>query len=163
MERLSALSPSEGVAGAMGAFRIGAARLPRKAASTGDALRDDKGGGGGRITYEPVAGGTSLLERIEGGEPGHAAMISVYHMDGDDLVMTHYCGHGNQPTMKAAPGGDQIAFSMTSVTNLAKPTDGHMHGLEVTFLDQDHFRQEWLWTANGKDEPHVFNYTRVRK
>ena len=39
-------------------------------------------------------------------------MINMYHMDGDDLVLTHYCAGGNQPTMKlntenssATPGG----------------------------------------------------------
>ena len=29
---------------------------------------------------------------------------AVYHMDGPDLVMTHYCAAGNQPTMKFKPG-----------------------------------------------------------
>ena len=30
-------------------------------------------------------------------------MINMYHLDGDDLVLTHYCAGGNQPHMKLVP------------------------------------------------------------
>ena len=56
-------------------------------------------------------------------------MVTVYHADGDEVVLTHYCVLGNQPHMKARPGGDgkQIVFECVGGTNLASERDKHMH------------------------------------
>src|SRR5437868_15224505 len=48
-----------------------------------------------------TASGSAVHETLF---PGQAhEMVSVYHRDGADLVMTHYCSLGNQPRMKADP------------------------------------------------------------
>ena len=48
-----------------------------------------------------TAGGSAVHETLF---PGSAhEMVSVYHLDGADLVMTHFCALGNQPRMKADP------------------------------------------------------------
>ena len=36
------------------------------------------------------------------------------------------------------------------VTNLAQPTDAHMHNMSFTFLDRDHFIQEWILSRGWK-------------
>src|SRR5436190_790475 len=51
-------------------------------------------------TYRVVSGGTAVMEDLM---PDGENMITMYHLDGDALVMTHYCGLGNQPKMKAKP------------------------------------------------------------
>ena len=48
-----------------------------------------------------TAGGSAIHETLFPGQP--MEMVSVYHLDGADLVMTHYCMLGNQPRMKADP------------------------------------------------------------
>src|SRR5258706_3522145 len=48
-----------------------------------------------------TAGGSAVQETIFPGQP--MEMMSVYHLDKGDLVMTHYCMLGNQPQMKADP------------------------------------------------------------
>src|SRR5262245_32491894 len=48
-----------------------------------------------------TAGGSAVHETIFPGQPHE--MVSVYTVDGPDLVMTHYCMLGNQPRMKADP------------------------------------------------------------
>src|SRR6516165_12136525 len=48
-----------------------------------------------------TAGGSAVAETLFPGQ--QMEMMSVYHMDGPDLVMTHYCMLGNQPKMKADP------------------------------------------------------------
>ncbi len=43
------------------------------------------------------------MSEIHGHDPknnGPENMITMFHMDGDRLLMTHYCGAGNQPRMK---------------------------------------------------------------
>src|SRR5205085_339923 len=48
-----------------------------------------------------TAAGSAVHETLFPGQPHE--MISVYHRDGSDLIMTHYCALGNQPRMKADP------------------------------------------------------------
>src|SRR5262245_60836882 len=46
-----------------------------------------------------TAGGSAIHETLFPGQPHE--MISMYTVDGPDLVMTHYCMLGNQPRLKA--------------------------------------------------------------
>ncbi len=46
-----------------------------------------------------TAGGSAIHETLFPGQPHE--MVSIYTVDGPDLVMTHYCMLGNQPRMKA--------------------------------------------------------------
>src|SRR5690242_6473548 len=55
-------------------------------------------------TYRVTAGGSAVEETLFAGTPHE--MVTVYHMDGDDLVLTHYCVAGNQPHMKAEKQSD---------------------------------------------------------
>src|SRR6201988_5406854 len=48
-----------------------------------------------------TAGGSAVHETLFPGQPHE--MVSVYCVDGPDLVMTHYCVLGNQPRLKADP------------------------------------------------------------
>ena len=57
------------------------------------------------VTYELVSGGHGIMERLEAADEDE--MVTVYHPDGDGLMMTHYCSAGNQPRMRAAvPDGE---------------------------------------------------------
>ncbi len=57
-----------------------------------------------------TAGGSAVHETLFPGQPQE--MVSVYTVDGPDLIMTHYCVLGNQPRMKADPKSpsNQIVF-----------------------------------------------------
>jgi hypothetical protein len=116
-------------------------------------------------TYELVSAGSALLERIGGMGHKDMDMVTVYHPDGDRLVMTHYCSAGNQPRMATEPARSEtgrLHFAFLDATSLAAPSDGHMHDLVVTFVDQDHFDAEWTWQADGKGEKKVFHWVRAK-
>src|SRR5436853_7010664 len=92
-----------------------------------------------------TAAGSAVEETLF---PGQAhEMLSVYHRDGADLVMTHYCALGNQPRMKADPQSppDQIRFQFAGGSNLDPAKDKHMHEGTITFVDEDHI--EWSGVA----------------
>lgn len=89
--------------------------------------------------------------------------VTLYHRDGDALMLTHYCSVGNQPRMRAeAPHSlaDALTFSFVDVSNLATPWEGHMHQLTVTFQDDDHIKQAWIWREAGIDTLARFLLTR---
>ena len=45
--------------------------------------------------------------------------MSVYHRDGADLVLTHYCAQGNQPRLRVASvGDDRVVFRLADATNV---------------------------------------------
>jgi len=88
--------------------------------------------------YRVTAGGSAVHETIFPGTP--MEMVSVYHLDGADLLMTHYCMLGNQPRMKADPKSpaNQVRWVFAGGTNLDPAKDKHMHSAVVTFVDADH-------------------------
>ncbi len=113
------------------------------------------------VSYKLVSGGTALLETLDTGKG--MDMVTVYHLDGDRLMMTHYCAIDNQPRMRAEPpsaDGKSLAFSFMDATNLSTPSGGHMHKLTVTFADADHFSQRWTWREAGKDTQDGFQFQR---
>ena len=118
------------------------------------------GGNQSVVRYEVIAGGNTVVKTYAKGKANE--MVTIYHMDGDDLLITHYCMAGNQPTMVASGSGDRITFKFQRATNLASISDGHMGGLKLTFQDKDHFTQEWLWVEDGAEKPNRLEYARTR-
>lgn len=117
------------------------------------------------VRYELVSDGSAVLERLSGAHRSDLDMVTVYHVDGPALRLTHFCSAGNQPRMKAEPvAGDvhELRFGFVDATNLASPDEGHMHALVVRFEDADHFTQEWTWRRGGKEGVHTFHWTRVK-
>ena len=115
------------------------------------------------VTYTLVSDNSALMEKLAMG--GESEMVTMYHPDGDHLMMTHYCSAHNQPRMRSqavAAGSKNITFDLVDVTNLSSPDAGHMKKLVVTFADKDHFTQEWTWTQNGKERTEVIRFERVR-
>ncbi|HRQ72636.1 MAG TPA: hypothetical protein PLU35_06375 [Phycisphaerales bacterium] len=89
--------------------------------------------------------------------PGHAhEMTNLYHMDGPDLVLTHYCAAGNQPRMVArevreTAEGTVYEFDFDSVSNLRPEHDHYMGRMTLTLLHDGTIRQDWRsYDRNGK-------------
>ena len=111
-----------------------------------------------------TAGGSAVQETTFPGQP--MEMISLYHVDKGDLVMTHYCVLGNQPRFKADASGpkNQIKWVFTGGTNLDPAKDMHMHGATVTFVDDDRIEIVGEAWENGKPtETHCGTMKLVRK
>ncbi|MEE9218921.1 MAG: hypothetical protein V3U98_07615 [Acidobacteriota bacterium] len=121
-----------------------------------------KEGKSARATYELVSNGTAVLETLETGE--EETMITVYHADGDQLMLTHYCGAGNQPRMRAgkAAAGTTLRFSFVDATNLQGAQAGHMHNLELKFEGLDRLIQVWTWREKGSEREEVIELARKR-
>ena len=111
-----------------------------------------------------TAGGSAIHETLFPGQS--MEMVSVYHLDGTELVMTHYCMLGNQPRMKADPKSptNQIKWVFAGGTNLDPAKDMHMHSAVVTFVDADRIEIAGEAWENGKPSPdHCATMKLVRK
>jgi hypothetical protein len=107
----------------------------------------------GKVTssLEVISNGTVLLEKIN--VPGDGEMVTAYYVDGNHLVLTHYCSAGNQPHMQVQafdPASNVIRFDFTGATNLANAGDAHMHNAQITFVDSDTFNAAWTLYKDGK-------------
>jgi hypothetical protein len=97
-----------------------------------------------------TAAGSAVHETLFPGQPHE--MVSVYHRDGADLVMTHFCALGNQPRMKADPKSpaNQLRFQFAGGSNLDASKDKHMHEGTITFIDDDHVEWSGVCWEGGK-------------
>jgi hypothetical protein len=100
-------------------------------------------------TYNLTAGGTAVMGNDK---MGSEEMLSLFYVDGNRLLMTHFCPSGNQPRMQAtiSPDLKTISFDFLDATNLPSPQAGHMHHAVYIFTDSDHYSQEWTWMEDGK-------------
>jgi hypothetical protein len=101
-----------------------------------------------------TAGGSVVHETLFPGQSEE--MVSVYTVDGPDLVMTHYCVLGNQPRLKADPKSpaNQLRFEFAGGSNLDPAKDKHMHSVTLTIVDDGHIEIKgvgWQDGAPAKD------------
>lgn len=91
-----------------------------------------------RIIFEPTAGGSVIVERWMVGERMHS--MTVYHLDGEALMATHYCPQGNQPRLKMESGSTEnhISFDFYDATNLKSAEQSHQHRLSFDFSKMEH-------------------------
>ncbi|MDX1618961.1 MAG: hypothetical protein R3224_09255, partial [Balneolaceae bacterium] len=112
------------------------------------------------LSYKVISGGSAVVETLMPvNEPD---MVTVYHMDGDRLMMTHYCSAGNQPRMvaeQAGRGEDRIDFELLDLTNLTDSSPGHMKHLTLKFAADGSLAQVWTFNRDGKSMPATFNFT----
>ena len=113
-------------------------------------------------SYRVTAGGTAVLDSEFGGTDHE--MLTVYHQDGDDLVLTHYCVLGNQPHMRAEPGTgrDKLVFNCVGGTNLNCAVDKHMHRGEITLIGEDRLSSKWFMYEKG-DNVYTADFSLVRR
>ena len=114
--------------------------------------------GKSRITFALISNGTALMETMV-----NENMTTIYHPDGNAILMTHYCSAGNQPRMRAqTASADSIVFQYVDAANLKGTADGHMRRLVIKFQDADHVTEEWTWKQDGKETISRFQLQRVK-
>lgn len=116
------------------------------------------------VNYRVTAAGSALVETLGSGTPYE--MPTVYHLDGQKLVLTHYCAAGNQPRMALnarASSAERLVFDFAGGTNLKSTKDGHMHSLRIRFEGPNAVATEWdYWKAGKKASTEHLYFARKR-
>jgi hypothetical protein len=114
-------------------------------------------------TYEVVSGGNAVLEHLS--VAGKHDMITVYHLDHNRVLLTHYCDSGSQPRMQASginAKTNSIEFHFVDVTNLAAAEAMHMHDLVLKLGGPNQLTENWTMFQDGKTGPtESFEFRRV--
>lgn len=114
-----------------------------------------------QVSFRETSNGSALMSEIS----GHEDMITMFHMDGDRLMMTHYCGVGNQPRMvgKMSPDGKSITFDFLDATNVLSSQPGHMEHLVINISDPNHHTENWEFgEQNGQKHNELFDLQRTK-
>ena len=114
-------------------------------------------------TFELSANGSVVMETMNPGTEHE--MINMYHLDGDDLILTHYCAGGNQPRMRIVAdksSADHFVFDFDGGTNLDPAVDPHIHAARIQFQEDGVVDSIWLSQVGGEDAGKMaFHLTRA--
>jgi hypothetical protein len=111
-------------------------------------------------SFHLVSDGSVLMDVLAPGTPHE--MITMFHMDGSDLLATHYCAAHNQPRFLfvSASEPNVVAFEFKDATNLSSPAAPHMVGVKFTLIDANHHVEDWAFLANGQTSTRRFDFHR---
>ncbi len=115
------------------------------------------------VSLRVTSMGNALMHEMKGAGPDDP--ITMFNLDGDRLLLTHYCDAGNQPHMVAtiSPDGKTIVFNFLEATNLLKTQMGHMQRVTFTFIDPDHHTEKWEFAmADGKQMGGLLDLKRTK-
>jgi hypothetical protein len=98
--------------------------------------------------------GNALMHEMTGaGRPDDP--ITMLYLDGDRLVLTHYCDAGNRPRMtgKVSADGKTVEFDFLDVAGSTEY--GHMDHAVFTVIDADHHSEDWTYMQPGDKPVHA--------
>ena len=112
--------------------------------------------------FKVSSAGSVVRETMLPGEEHE--MTNMYSLDGNSVVMTHYCAGGNQPRMRASSIREgRMDFLSEGVQDLKAKDELYMGAMRLVFVDADHIEQHWSALKDGELEHEmVIEMTRVK-
>jgi len=98
--------------------------------------------------------GNAIMHEMTGaGRPDDP--ITMLYLDGDQLLLTHYCDAGNRPRMtgKISSDGKTVEFEFLDVAGSTQY--GHMHHAVFTEIDANHHSEDWTYMQPGDKPVHA--------
>jgi len=107
------------------------------------------------VSVRTKAAGSAVVHTYGAGTPNE--METIFHMDGDQLLLTHYCALQNAPVLRFVksdkPG--ELKFVFQGGTNFDPKVDAHLHESTFQIKDKDTIEQSSTVFANGKANPEL--------
>jgi hypothetical protein len=114
-------------------------------------------GKGAQIILRVTSRGNAIVHEMqEEGTPldwtKYDHPVTMLYLDGDRLLLTHYCDAGNRPRMVARTSADgkKVEFNFLDVAGGTEY--GHMHHAVFTIIDANHHTEDWTYMTPG-DKP----------
>ena len=97
-----------------------------------------------QVSLRVTSMGNSMVHEMTGmGRPDHP--VTMFYVEDDRLMLTHYCDAGNRPRMtgKVSPDGKSVDFEFVDVSGSMQY--GHMHHALFTAIDANHHTEDWTF------------------
>lgn len=81
--------------------------------------------------------------------------VTMFYLDNDRLLLTHYCDAGNRPRMvaRSSPDGKRIEFDFLDVAGSTQY--GNMNHAVFTIIDANHHIEDWTYMMPGNKPVHA--------
>ena len=100
------------------------------------------------FTIRVTSSGNAILHEATGaGRPDDP--ITMFYVEGERLLLTHYCDAGNRPRMegKMSPDGKTIEFTLVDISGSTQR--GYMSHVVINIIDADHHTEGSTWVLPG--------------
>jgi hypothetical protein len=88
--------------------------------------------------------------------------LTLYHMDGDILMATHYCPLCNQPRLHLVfDENGELGFEFVSATNLLDLSDAHQHSFQIRLIDHTSFWRSETYVGGTGGFQEALTFRRV--
>src|SRR6516225_3233728 len=114
-----------------------------------------------QVSLRVTSMGNALMHEMTGaGRPDDP--ITMLYLDGDRLLLTHYCDAGNRPRMtgQMLPDGKTVEFEFLDVAGSTQY--GHMHHAVFTVVDANHHTEDWTFMQGDKPVHAHFDLQRTK-
>jgi hypothetical protein len=81
--------------------------------------------------------------------------ITMFNLDADRLLLTHYCDAGNRPRMAARTSADGKTLEFDFVDVAGNLDYGHMQHAVFTQIDANHHTEDWTFLMPGDKLMHA--------
>ena len=111
------------------------------------------------VTYRLSAGDSVLVETWDLG-PARESM-TVYHLDGPELMATHFCPQGNQPRLKIMQStGSRFDFAFHDATGVL-PGQGVQRAFWIEIGANGTLTRSETYVQGDKSEMETISYQRL--
>jgi hypothetical protein len=113
-----------------------------------------------QVTFRITSRGNSMVHEMKSGDKPEDPTkydhpVTMFYLDSDRLLLTHYCDAGNRPRMvgKVSPDGKKIEFDFIDLSGGTQY--GHMHHAVFTIIDDNHHSEDWTYMMPGDKPMHA--------
>ena len=113
-----------------------------------------------QVSLRVTSRGNALVHEMkEAGTPDDPTRydhpVTMLYLDGDRLLLTHYCDAGNRPRMtgKVSADGKTVEFDFLDVAGGNQY--GHMYHAVFTVIDANHHIEDWTYMMPGDKPVHA--------
>lgn len=112
------------------------------------------------VSLQVTSRGNALVHEMkEAGKPSDPTKydhpVTMFYLDGDQLLLTHYCDAGNRPRMvgRTSADGKTVEFDFLDVSGNTQY--GHMQHAAFTVVDANHHIEDWTFLMPGDKPVHA--------